>query len=81
MEDKEFLERALQIQVPCFVRGVKLDLQEKKVELEIGLKKGWRHLNIMQCEITMRAWRAVIGPAWTSSVLMNRSAAKMACRR
>jgi hypothetical protein len=42
MEDKEFFDRALQLQAPWFVRGVKLDLQEKKVELEIGVEKGWR---------------------------------------
>jgi len=42
MEDKEFFDRALQLEAPWFVRTVKLDLQEKKVELEIGVEKGWR---------------------------------------
>lgn len=42
MEDKEFFDRALQLEAPWFVRSVKLDLQQKKVELEIGVEKGWR---------------------------------------
>ena len=42
MEDKEFFDRALQLQAPWFVRGVKLDLQGNKVELEICAEKGWR---------------------------------------
>jgi hypothetical protein len=42
MEDKEFFDRVLQLEAPWFVRSVKLDLQEKKVELEIGVEKGWR---------------------------------------
>lgn len=42
MEDKEFFDRALQLEAPWYVRSVKLDLQEKKVELEIGVQKGWR---------------------------------------
>jgi len=35
-------DRALQLEAPWFVRSVKLDLQEQKVELEIGVEKGWR---------------------------------------
>jgi transposase len=42
MEDKEFFDRALELQAPWVVRGVKLDLESKKVELEIGVEKGWR---------------------------------------
>ena len=42
VKDKKFLNQALQLQAPWFVRGVKLDLQGKKVELEIGVEKGWR---------------------------------------
>jgi hypothetical protein len=43
MEDNEFFDRALQLQAPWFMRSVKLDLLAKKVELEIGVEKGWRH--------------------------------------
>lgn len=42
MEDKEFFDKALGLQVPWFVSGVKLDLAFKKVELEIGSEPGWR---------------------------------------
>lgn len=42
MEDREFFDKALQLQRPWFVRSVKLDLENKTVELEIGSEKGWR---------------------------------------
>lgn len=39
MEDKEFLDRALQLHAPWYLRSVRLDLQAKRVELEIGVEK------------------------------------------
>ena len=39
MEDKEFFDRALQFEALWFVRSVKLDSQEKKVESQIGVDK------------------------------------------
>lgn len=42
MEDTEFFDKALRLQAPWFVRGVKLDLEHKTVELEIGMRPGWR---------------------------------------
>jgi hypothetical protein len=39
MEDEDFLDRALQLHAPWYMRSVRLDLQAKKVELEIGVEK------------------------------------------
>lgn len=40
MEDRELLHRALRLQAPWFVRGVKLDRQGMKVEIVVN-QEGW----------------------------------------
>ena len=57
MEYREFLDRALQPEAPWFVRSSKLDLQDKKVELEIGVKKGWRWKDSEGCAAQVHGWK------------------------
>ena len=42
MDDKEFFDKALGLVAPWSVRSVRLDLKEKRVELEVESQAGWR---------------------------------------
>lgn len=56
MDDKEFFDKALGLAEPWFVRSVRLDLQEEKVELEIESRKGWRWLDSSGQAAQVHGW-------------------------